>query len=316
MDKRTSRKRGQRHKRTQTAKRMFIRGFLQSFFIVAILLSAGILGYQTTMRLWWVAPKEVVMREEMAPTPVPITVASVDEVSKNLIFSYNPDTHIINSLILEVFHCERKQLTYITIPLSTQFTMSDILYKRLIAVQPSIPQVFRLSTMTRYLSTEQVFDYGVLLLEDMLNLDISYYTVLPIDLFQAVFEEKNIVDGITAVTILDGIENPFDGEQQGNYGDELMQEQQPVVAQVFTRAYMEEMEGIRSVMELSTYIETMYDDLVSNLSLREKMNYLESYSKTSWKDIRFTRIAGYDRNNGFAMDESRVLLQLQSLGVY
>ncbi len=316
MDKGASRKRLPRKKRTQSAKRMFIRGFLQSFFIVAILLSAGILGYQTTMRLWWIAPQVVPMREETAPTPIPITVASIDEVSKNLIFSYNPDTHIINRLILEVFHCERKQLTYITIPLSTQFTMSDILYKRLIAVQPSIPQVFRLSTMTRYLSSEQVFDYGVLLLEDMLNIDISYYTVLPIDLFQAVFEEQSITDGITAVNILDGIADPFAGEQQGNNEDEIMQEQQPVVAEVFTRTYMEELEGIRSVEELSTYIENLYDDLISNLAIREKMNYLESYSKTSWEDIHFTRIAGYDRNNGFAMDESRVLQQLQSLGVY
>ena len=300
----------------QSAKRMFIRGFLQSFFIVAILLTTGILGYQTTMRLWWIDPGEVGMREVTVPTTMPVTVAKVDEVSKNLIFSYNSDTHIINKLILEVFHCERKQLTYITIPLSTQFTMSDILYKRLIAVQPSIPQVFRLSTMTRYLGSEQVFDYGVLLLEDMLNLDISYYTVLPVDLFQAVFEEQSIMDGMTAVHLLEGIADPLTEEQQGNNEIDGMQGQQPIVAEVFTKEYMEEMEAIHSVEELSTYIETIYDDLVSNLSVREKMNYLESYSKTSWNDIRFTRIAGYDRNNGFVMDENQVLRQLQRLDVY
>ncbi len=307
MDKKTSRKRQQLRKGKQTAKSMFIRGFLQSFFIVAILLTAGVIGYQVTMKLWRIEPEEIVVEEKPEPTPVPITVASVDEVSKNLIFCYNSETHIINKLVLEVFHCEKKQLTYITIPLSTQFTMSDILYKKLIAVQPSIPQIFRLSTMTRYLDSEVVFDYGTLMIEDLLDLDISYYTVIPLDLYQSVFEERSIRDGATVSDIMAGENAPISGDGDTDF---------PIVAEVFTEKYIEELGEISSVEELSTYIETTYEDIISNLSVKEKMNYLESYSKTSLNDVSFTRVAGNDRNSGYVVDESRMRQQLQSLEVY
>lgn len=300
MNKRTSRRRHPGKRRKQTAKSMFIRGFLQSFFIVAILLTAGIVGYQTTMKLWMVEEEPDLMAEEPESTPISITTPSIDEVSKNLIFCYDAETHVISKLILEVFHCERKQMTYITIPTSTQFTMSDVLYKKLIAVQPSIPQIIRLSTMTRYLDASVIFDYGVLMVEDMLGLEISYYTVLPVKLYQSVYEEKSIPDGISASSLL--------------IGESEQQQETSVEAEVFTQKYLEYLETIESAEELSTYIEEVYASLQSNLALEEKMNYLESYCKTSEEDVSFTRIAGEDRNSGFVLDREKARQQLQQLG--
>ena len=315
MSKKTNRNRRQERNQKQTAKSIFIRGFLQSFFIVAILLIAGTIGYQTTMRLWNVPPKEDVKIEVPKPTAVPITAPSVDEVSKNLIFCYDKDTHIISKLVLEIFHCERKQLTYITIPMSTQFTMSDILYKKMISVQPSIPQIFRLSTMARYLEREQVFDYGVLVVEDMLQIDISYYTVLPVELYQAVFEEKNITDGVNAVLISSGKDKGTADEKKST-GSGQSSDRHEIVAEVFKRNYIKTLESITSVEELSTYIEDIYADINSNLSLKEKMNYLESYSRTTLNNVSFTRIAGNDRNSGFVLDDGRLSQQLYELDAY
>ncbi|MDF2908014.1 MAG: putative rane protein [Herbinix sp.] len=297
--------------RKRTAKSMFIRGFLQSFFIVSILMAAGAFGYQMTMKLWMIEPEEIEITEEPVPTPIPITSPTVDEVSKNLIFCYDSETHRINKLVLEIFHCENKQMTYITIPMSTQFTMSDILYKKLITVQPSVPQIFRLSTMTRYLDPEVVFDYGVLMIEDMLELDVSYYTVLPIELYQAVFEERSVPEGIRANNL-----QASTNKKESSTEKKDTTEAKLIVAEVFQQEYVPILEKIESVEELSTYIEDMYDKLQSNLTLREKMNYLESYSKTSLEDISFTRIAGNDRNSGFVVDERLVLEQLLSLDAY
>lgn len=322
--------------RKKTAKSMFIRGFLQSFFIVAILLTAGILGYQMTMQLWMVPEKgpEITASPELTPTPEPITVPRVDEVSKNLIFCYDSKTGVISKLILEVFHCERKQLTYLTIPMSTQFTMSDTLYKKLIAIKPSIPQMLRLSAMVRYLDASVVFDYGVLMVEDMLGIDISYYTVIPTKLYQTIFEEQSITDGISAADLL-GIKKEKQTQEKdgtGNSGiekddtevrtaekdtDETQEaKENSVVAEVFTKQYIKTIRELDSREEISTYIEEMYTDLTSNLNVREKMNYLESYSKTTLWDVTFTRLAGDDKNSGFVTDQEAVRQQLLELGAY
>ena len=406
--------------RRQTVKSMFIRGFLQSFFIVAILLTAGIVGYQTTMRLWTIPEKQPEVTVSPEPTPGLITAASVDEVSKNLIFCYDSETGVISKLVLEVFHCERKQLTYLTIPMSTQFTMSDTLYRKLNVIMPSIPQMLRLSAMVRYLDASVIFDYGVLMVEDMLGVKISYYTVLPIELYQSIFEEQSIPDGISAADIL-GIakETPAkekkdslqgatekseteksdseksdsekgDAEQNDAVKDETMKnatkkydnkesdtkktdteqsdskktdskkidseqtdskktdaeksdtekssdtkkydnkesdtkktdtEQSDVqadliVAEVFQKNYIQTIREIDSTEEISTYIEEVYDKLDSNLKVREKMNYLESYSKTTLWLVTFTRLAGDVKNSGFVMDSEAARQQLLELGAY
>ncbi len=309
----------------QTAKSMLIRGFLQSFFIVAILLIAGTIGYQTTMKLWMIPEKEPVTQVQPEPTPEPITVPSVDEVSRNLIFCYDAETKVISKILLEVFHCERKQLTYITIPTETQFTMSDILYRQLIAVEPSIPQMLRLSAMTRYLDSSVIFDYGELMVEDMLGLEISYYTVVPVELFQTIFEEKSISDGISAADIMEGSydisakqagESSAEQNKQASSPTETEQQNNPVIAQVFTRDYVRTIDKLDNTEQISTYIEELYPPLQSNLPVSQKMNYLDSYSKTSLEEVSFTRLAGFDKNSGFVMDPKLVQEQLRELGVF
>jgi general stress protein CsbA len=296
---------------------MFIRGFLQSFFIVAILLAAGIIGYQATMKLWMIEPEQTEVAEKPEPTVVPITEPSVDDVSKNLIFCYDSESHIISKLILEVFHCERKQLTYITIPMSTQFTMTDVLYKKLIAVQPSIPQMIRLSTMIRYLDTSVIFDYGVLMIEDMLDLDISYYTVMPVELYQSIFEERSIPDRINVTDLMsDGGSKVTDNFEKdtAETDEEETADEVVVIAEVFNEEYIEDLDTIKSVEEISSYIETLYEKMESNLSVSSKLNYLDSYSMISIDNVSFTRIAGNDSNSGFVVDENKAQQQLQELG--
>ena len=253
------------------------------------------------MKLWMTPPEKIEVVEKPEPTAIPITEPSVDDVSKNLIFCYDFENHIISKLILEVFHCERKQLTYITIPMSTQFTMTDVLYKKLIAVQPSIPQMIRLSAMIRYLDSSVIFDYGVLMIEDMLDLNISYYSVMPIELYQSLFEEKSIPVGISAAGLISEVEQP---------------DTEIVVAEVFTEECIEGLGTLKNKEDISSYIGTLYEEMQSNLSIDGKMNYLESYSMTSMEDVSFTRIGGYDRNSGFTVDESKVRQQLQELGAY
>lgn len=306
-----------RHKK-KSAKSIFIRGFLQSFFIVAILLTAGVVGYQSTMKLWMVEEQKPVVVRAPEPTPVPITTASVDDISKNLIFCYDSDTNTISKLVLEVFHCEKKQLTYITIPMNTQFTVSDQLYEKLILYQPSIPQMIRLSTITRYLEASVLFDCVTLMVEDLLGLPVSYYTVLPAQLYQTVFEEKRIISGTTAEELLSqkSVQKKDKAVSGKNGASDPDQPEEFLEAEVFTKEYLTFLGTLDHEEEIEAYIEEVYTAVTSNLSVFDKMNYLDSYSATSLNDVAFTRIAGEDKNSGFAVELSSAVRQLNELEAY
>lgn len=275
--------------------RMFFKGLLQSFFIVALLLGAGVLGYQLTMKN--LQPEEAILAYQEDTVPESITQARVDDISKNLIYCYNEDTGEITKLLLEIFDCKNKQLTYITIPMRTQITMSDSLYRKMVAVNPQIPQVMLLSSMTKYLDSDTVFDYGVLMLDDLLGIDISYYTATPQSTYDTIFTEKVPTDS-------DG--NTDDGEINNTSGQTL-----PVEA--FTDDYITFLKTIKTEEELGTYIESFYSDVRSNLSAHDKMNYLDSYRATPLSNVSFELISGNNQNSAFLIDKEQSAQRLNEL---
>ena len=336
--------------RKKSAKSIFIRGFLQSFFIVILLLGAAILGYQGTMKLWMLPEEQTEAGLTPTPTSVPITAASVDDISRNLIYCYDEDKNEITKLVLEIFHCGKKQLSYITIPIDTQFTMSDTAYRRLILIQNEIPQIIRLSALTKYFAKDTVFDYGVLLTEDLLKLKISYYTVIPKERYDQIFEEKNIANGTSAEIFLiqdtDPEEAPLEETEKAATNIEATDKEavvkptvenqatakqdienaeyqavEPTVTEtvpmeVFTGKYIELLNGVRTQEEIRTFLEGNEKELSSNLTLQDKLKYLESYEDTSLSNVTFERIAGEESNNGFTVDDYLTGKRLAELMAY
>jgi hypothetical protein len=130
---------------------------------------------------------------------------------------------------------------------------------------------------------------------------------MPVELYQSIFEERSIPDRINVTNLMSDKDTAVTGEVES--ADALV-----VIAEVFKEEYIERLDMIRSTEEISSYIETLYEEMNSNLSVNSKMNYLESYSMISMDNVSFTRIAGNDSNSGFAVDENKALQQLQELG--
>jgi hypothetical protein len=275
---------------------MFIKGFMMSFFIIAVLLGVGVLGYQLTVH-YWNAPEEdaVVAFQEDTKTGS-IVEASVDDISKNLIYCYNKKTKEIKKIVLEVFNCESNTLTYVTIPVRTKFTMSDSLYKKMILVNPEIPQVMKLSTMMQYLDMDTVFDYGVLIIEDLLGIDVSYYTAIPEKSYEKIFTEEypNTGEGEDTVT-------------KDQSADRIL----PV--ETFSDDYQELLRTLDSEDKISSYIEDTYASMKSNLTLQDKRKYLDSYLEIKQSDISFELIAGNNQNSAFIIDNALTAEQLNRL---
>ena len=272
--------------------KMFLKGFLLSFLIVAILLMSAVIGYQFTIHFWEI-PQEKSIEEktiedkpiEEAPSKDNITEVKVEDISKNLIYCYNEETDEIDKMVLEIFHCKNKQLTYITIPMRSGLTMSDELYRKISVVQPAIPQVLQLSAMTGYFDRSSVFEYGVLMVEDLLGIDISYYTVIPKSIYDTIFIGK------TLTTASD----------------------RTLPTETFTGEYVEFLKKIDTLEKLRAYIEVIYPSIQSNLTLTDKLEYLDSYLETPLGNVSFQLIQGKDSNSTYRIDIEKAAGQLKEL---
>lgn len=287
----------------QSAGKMFIRVFLKSLFIVIILFGVGMLSYQTVMHFWKAPDNDSIYAFKQQQVPESITEPTLDDISKNLIFSVNEETGEINKILLEIFQCENKKLYYITIPIRTQFTMSDSLYQKLILVDPAVPQIFKLSSITKYFDKAAVYDYGVLIVEDMLGIDISYYTAIGQSVYETMFTTET----------LDSEKASLEVGQDSALPDEAMSEvssTRMVPKEVFSEDYDVFLKTIKTAEELSNYIEDTYPSVQSNLSLSEKMEYFDSYCKTPRGNIFFELISGVDKNSAYILDKDLVTRQL------
>ncbi len=219
-----------------------------------------------------------------------LTEASIDDVSKHLIYCVDEETGDIKKLILEIYDCQRLMLYYITIPIKTQLTLSDSLHRELVLIKPSIPGFLKLSAITGYLPKETVYEYGVLMIEELLKIQISYYTVVPQSIYDTVFETELI------------------GQKANN-------KQSPENAfprEVFSDVFLEHLRTIETETGLRNYIEELYTKVTSNLSFEDKLNYIESYLSTQGKNIIFEVIAGEDSNSAYTIDEFLVDKQLKA----
>jgi hypothetical protein len=124
----------------------------------------------------------------------------------------------------------------------------------------------------------------------MLKLNINYYTVIPMKLYDTIFSEQEVTQE----------------------SDETAK----VFAEVFTKDYISFLKDIKTKKELKRYITKVYPSLITNLSLKDKLNYLDSLWNTPLSNIDFELLPGKELNSGFSMDETRVSEQMEELTAY
>ena len=271
------------------AVKLFLRGLIKSLICLLFLIGVGVLSYKAVIYFIHIPEEEAVVAFDTTNVHEPITEASVDDISKNLIFAIDEETGHISKLILEIFHCEDRKLYYITVPIKTQFTMSDKLYQRLILEDPAIPQLIKLSSITNYFPEDTVYDYGVLLVEDLLGIKLSYYTAI----------HKSIYDNIFITE-----EAPIGG---------TLIEARELPREVLSADYIEFTKTITTQEKLKSYIEELYPLVTSNLTLTDKMNYMDSYSSLTRSNLYFELIAGENTNSAFVVDITVAAKRLKAI---
>ncbi len=160
--------------------------FLKTMGIIALLLAVGVASYFLTILFY-----KTTEREERCMQYDHVIDISVGSESSNLIYSVDEDTRQVKAVVLELFDKETGNLDYVTIPNKTQISLSTAEYQEYMEASSQIPQIPMLRDINEYFSGDVAYEYGILLLQEELNVEIGYFTALDSNEFNKRFEKKD-----------------------------------------------------------------------------------------------------------------------------
>lgn len=108
--------------------------------------------------------------------PLQLKIGETKATTIQIIFYESNETKELKEVVLEILNSTTNQLTYIEIPNNTKINVSSKLYQKLSAIYPEMPQYFQLERLETMFDEEKRYGYGQLILDDMLEIDSSYYS--------------------------------------------------------------------------------------------------------------------------------------------
>ena len=264
-------------------KRSFFPILLKTTILILLLITVGLISYYTVMMYWQPRDKkEKNVQEDIRPVKV-IPIDS-DNVSKNMIFSYNKDTNEIQAAVLEVLCGDQRIITYLTLPLDTVLTMPSKLYQKMVVINPEIPQIMRLSVLPKYIDFHKSTEDALLILGGMFDIELNYYTTIPEDVFDEMFVAK--------------VE-----QKDGN----------SVIKYSFSTGYQKKLNQLKSEEDIKNYIKSEYDKIQSNLTVQDKMNFSKFYKNIESNQLDFELLDGVSQNSGYIIKEEIIHQQLKQI---
>jgi len=244
-------------KKKQTPFGIFVRMFTKTLGVMLLMMVVGFVSYYITLNYYRAnkAPVDDAVKDVVLDI---VSDAKVTEIAQNLICVTGKDGDI-RYAVLEIFNTVSGKLDYITLPTQEDMIISNDLYQRLYAVNAQVPQVIRMCHLDKYFDKSTVYEYAEIIAGEMLDTEISFYTVMSPSQFQKIFKMKHgFSDGTT--TKIASWKKSF-------------------------RKACAKLDGEKGV---SDYIKKLYDKgAVSNLSVGNRQKYAEKLARLKKSDIHF-----------------------------
>lgn len=240
--------------------------FFKTIGIIMALLGVGVLSYYLTMLFL----KQTARVERSTQYEHVIDINTGNE-SSNLIYSFNEKTNEIEAMVLELFDSNSKNLTYITIPVNTQITISGKRYGELLEKNGQLPQLIQVSKVTDYFSGDVAYEYAILILQEELRADIGYFTAMPTAEFNKCFEREN--------------------------GKKLIYRP--------TQAILDRVAQCKSESDMNDLIEEKWDTLISDITLSQKQHYSKDLIQVNREMIRTYRLYGSESSGIFKLKQQK-----------
>lgn len=266
-------------------KRSFFPILLKTTILILLLITAGLISYYTVMMYWQPRDKKEKNAHQEDIRPVKVIPIDSDNVSKNMIFSYNKDTNEIQAAVLEVLCGDQRIITYLTLPLDTVLTMPSKLYQKMVVINPEIPQMMKLSVLPKYIDFQKSTEDALLILGGMFDIELNYYTSIPEDIFDEMFTAK--------------VE-----QKDGN---------DPVIKYSLSTGYQNKLSQLKSEEEIKNYIKSEYDKILTNLTVEDKMSFSKFYKNIKSNQLNFELLDGVTQNSGYIIEEEIIHQQLKQI---
>lgn len=260
--------------RKQGVAGIILRTFLKSIGIILLFVAVGILSYYLTMLYY-----NQVQRDERSTKYTHVISVNTGNESSNLIYSYDPEKKKIDAMVLELFDQTTKNLHYITIPANTQITISKTTYDELLKENQRIPQVVKMSDVPEYFSGDVAYEYGIMILQEELNADIGYFTMFTSERFHQYFEK-------------------LDKKEITYYP---------------SRSLLDSAAKCKGQGDIEDFMEEKWNDLVSDITLRQKQNYAGALAEVNRDYIRAYRAYGSKSGNVFLLARKKNRKLINSL---
>lgn len=233
--------------------------FGKTFCVLVVMIGVGVLSYYLT-QLYYTTTK----RSERCNTYEHVIDVKAGVDSSNLIYAYNKENNKVTAIVLELYGEDTHNLDYVTIPAATEVEMPSEMYIDMLKVSKEIPQIARLSDIQKYFSGDVAFEYGILLLEEAMGVEIGYFTTIPSDMFQTYFTNIGTK-----------------GSPKYTPSNEL-----------FTKV------GGTDEKAISDFMESTWDKIISDITLSKRQRYAAGFAKVDAKLIHSHRVDTEVRING------------------
>lgn len=161
----------------------FLQGFVRSIVFVSILILAFLTSYKVTDGYY--RKKGLSAKEPKNPIEMD---GRLDKKAYNLIYAQNQETGEITGALLEILNTEASKLSFITIPVDGKIALPSDLYKDVLKYNSLAPQIITMERLMDCVEVNKIGSFGVKVLNSLLDIDISYYTIMDEEDFHEVFE--------------------------------------------------------------------------------------------------------------------------------
>ena len=283
----------------------FFKSLLKSILVIVSILAVGVISYKVSYQYLSKQLEEGKLDVQEKELESILDQAKTDEISKNLIYVVN-DKQMITHMMLEICNTKTNNMDYITIPTNADYTIPAKMYQKLCVVDEEIPQIVRLSKLRRYFSDledAEAYGYAELIMEKLLKTDISYFTVISQEIYDLHYQEQKMTTQYAKV--LDGSgqsasASPSPGEQAQQYNSSVTMKV-TVLSDSFTNQ-LKDIAGDET--KIMAYIKDQYnqDGIQSNLTVYNKIGYIESYMKLDSSLYHYWALPGEYNGKLFTVD--------------
>lgn len=252
--------------RKQSVGKIILIYFLKTIGVLALLAGVGLLSYYLTMLYYKQTDKQ-----ERSTSYQHVIGVNAGTESSNLIYAYNESDGHITAMLLELFDQDSKNMTYVTVPINMQIEMTQATYAEVLKANTSIPQVVRLGDVPSYFGGDVAYEYGIMILQDAVPVDIGYFTAMPDTKFNVYYE--------------------YEAKKPGCYNP--------------TEAFISSMKKCTTKSDMDEMIADLWDEQISDITLSQRQNYSEALSKVNWDFVHIYAMKGSEEDGVFYVNSKK-----------